>query len=372
MINNHNFIRLWSNYALGGIPVPYLRSGPGTALDGNPRVDLDRLDQAYFDRLRSRVLAARDRGIYVAIMLFRPDGATREDWPRQLFHPSNNVQALNGDPNGDGRAHEIYDLSNPRITAYQEAYARKIVDTVNDLDNVIYEIGNEGFQTSTAWQYHFIDFIRNYQAGKPKQHVIGMTSFYDSNNGPLFSSSADWISPADVPGQNYSIDPPPHNETKVVILDTDHLDNNNEYGTEIEADGRWVWQSFLRGYNVTLMDRMGPTGPKREQARVAMGQTRVYSEKLRLAEMAPRGDLASTDYALAAPGSEYLVYNPSGGSFTVRLQAALYDYEWFNPSSGSVEGTGSFTLHAGNHLFVPPFSGHAVLLLKSRGDVSPP
>ena len=29
------------------------------------------------------------------------------------------------------------------VTALQEAYIRKVIDTVNDLDNVLYEISNE-------------------------------------------------------------------------------------------------------------------------------------------------------------------------------------------------------------------------------------
>jgi len=61
-------------------------------------VDLDRLDPAFFDRLRSRVVAARDRGLYVGIMLFSPDsGAKREDWGDLLFNPANNVQGINAD-----------------------------------------------------------------------------------------------------------------------------------------------------------------------------------------------------------------------------------------------------------------------------------
>jgi hypothetical protein len=368
--SNHNFTRLWSHYRLQGIQVPYVRSGPGTALDGQPRVDLDRLDQAYFDRLRRRVVSAGDRGIYVAIMLFNPDGAKPEDWSTQLFHPLNNIQAINADSNGDGRAHEIYDLSNARITKYQEAYVRTIIDTVNDLDNVIYEIGNEGFQSSTSWQYHFIDFIRNYEAGKPKQHVIGMTSFYEADNVAIFSSSADWISPADVPGQNYSVDLPPNDVQRTVILDTDHLGNNNELAADIAADGPWVWKSFLRGYHVALMDRVGPAGTKRERARVAIGQTRSYSEKIDLANVTPRGDLTSTGYALAHPGSEYLVYTPPGANFTLDLEPGSYNFEWFDPSIGLVVRAGSFTTSAGNRSFTPPFSGEAVLFLKMSDEIT--
>lgn len=52
-------------------PLPYQRTGPGTASDGAPKFNLNQFNQAYFDRLRSRVIAARDRGFYVSIMLFQ-------------------------------------------------------------------------------------------------------------------------------------------------------------------------------------------------------------------------------------------------------------------------------------------------------------
>src|SRR5262245_16661569 len=75
---NHDFIRLWSGYNLGREPIPYQRSGATAALDGQPKVDLTRFDQRFFARLRSRVMAARDRGLYVGIMLFAPDGAKKK------------------------------------------------------------------------------------------------------------------------------------------------------------------------------------------------------------------------------------------------------------------------------------------------------
>ena len=77
--HNHNFIRLWAWRApknRGGtkfaysLPQPWPRTGPGIALDGKPKFDLSRFNQLYFDRLRSRVVAARDKGIYVSVMLF--------------------------------------------------------------------------------------------------------------------------------------------------------------------------------------------------------------------------------------------------------------------------------------------------------------
>ena len=240
---HHNFIRLWSGDGLGHKPVPYLRSGPGMAKDGGLQVDLDQFDPAFFDRLRSRVIGARDRGVYVGIMLFSPDsGAKREDWNELIYHPANNVQGIDADTNGDGSGAEAYDLSLPRCTAYQEAFVRKVIDTVNDLDNVLYEIGNEGDLTSVPWQYHFIRVIRRYEADKPKQHPVGMTAVFNilkgdwaPDNRVLFESPADWISPASDP---YKDNPPAATGQKVIIADVDHI-------WPIAPQRGWIWGCLL-------------------------------------------------------------------------------------------------------------------------------
>ena len=51
-------------------PLAWPRTGPGLALDGKPKFDLGRFDPEYFKRLRTRVAAARDRRVYVGVMLF--------------------------------------------------------------------------------------------------------------------------------------------------------------------------------------------------------------------------------------------------------------------------------------------------------------
>jgi hypothetical protein len=52
---------------------------------------------------------------------------------------------------------------------------------------------------------------------------------------------------------------------------------------------------------------------------------------LRLADTTPQGELASTGYALANRGREYVVLQPSDEAepFTVELAAGTYDVEWF-------------------------------------------
>lgn len=190
--HQHNFIRLWrseqthaassgDNPARYYAPHPWPRTGPDNALDGKPQFDLSRFNDAYFDRLRARVIAARERGIYVSIMLFEGWALTFASWDYHPFNVHNNVQRIDGDPDGDGKGLEIQMLAIPAVTAVQEAYVRKVIDTVNDLDNVLYEISNESRLLDPAsstenWQTHFIRFIKEYETGKPRQHPVGMTS----------------------------------------------------------------------------------------------------------------------------------------------------------------------------------------------------
>jgi hypothetical protein len=378
---NHNFIRMWTwepvtwntkanreNKLHAAAPQPWARTGPGKATDGKPKFDLKKYNPIYFDRLRQRVSAAGNRGIYVSIMLFEgwamqfSEGA----WEGHPFNPNNNINNIDPDQNKDGKALEIYTLTNPAVTALQEAYIRKVIDTVNGFDNVLYEISNENHPPSTEWQYHVIRFIKGYEKKKPKQHPVGMTFQYrGGKNETLFNSPADWISPN--PEGGYRDNPPAADGRKVILNDTDHL-----WG--IGGNQGWVWKSFLRGYNPLFMDPydgvvLGNKFDSRwDPIRRSMGYTRRYAEKMNLAAMKPLNNLASTQYCLANPGAEYLLYNPAedNPAVTINLKAGTYTYEWFNPDNGEVVSQGSVKAADGDNKFEAPFKGDAVLYLKAK------
>lgn len=376
--NNHNFMRMWSGWELTLFePQPWKRTGPGAAQDGRPKFDLAQLDESYFERLRARVLAARERNIYVSVMLFEgwllrfiPDSATQHP-----FHPANNVNGIDTDTNRDGVIIEAHTLNNSAVTAIQEAYARKVVDTLNDLDNVLYEVANESaFPESLKWQYHMINFIKKYQARKPQQHPVGMTSAGFSSSyddlADLLSSPADWISPGRPISLAYDYleNPPPADGSKVIISDSDHL------ASELKNPS-WIWKSMTRGLNPIFMDVYPPLDTLGSGdvtvIRKNMGYARMYAEKIDLLPTTPRADLTSTRYMLANPGVEYLVYQPGSGSFTANLQSGQYQYEWFDPTTGSIAEAGSFTAPGGNMRFSPPFSGSAVLYIRSDPRANP-
>lgn len=384
--HHHNFIRLWRwelvswNTAANqekesrihfAAPHPWARASSAKALDGKPAFDLKTFDQAYFKRLRSRVAEANQRGIYVSIMLFEgwglqfmPDG-----WKSHPFNPANNANGIGADLDRDGKGLGIFTLANPEITRLQEAYVRKVIDTVNDLDNVLYEISNENHPPSTEWQYHFIRFVHDCEKTKPKQHPVGMTFQYQNGtNAALFASPADWISPnpkADH-GFDYQSNPPPADGRKVILSDTDHL-----WG--IGGDVPWVWKSFLRGLNPLFMDPYKREILNRgsedqwEPVRRALGDTRRFAERVNLLTMIPHPELASTRYGLANPGMEYLIYQPKPGeAFSVELKAGNYRYEWFNTANSATAGNGRIAAAGGNQDFKAPFDKAAVLYLKTE------
>ncbi|MEW5976928.1 MAG: DUF6298 domain-containing protein [Acidobacteriota bacterium] len=381
-------------------PSAYERTGPGTALDGKPKFDLTKFNQAYFGRLRERVTAAGSSGVYVSIQLFqgfsvqaKPFMAANNPWFGHPFHRDNNINGIDGDANGNGEGEEIQTLLIPAITTLQEEYVGKVIDAVNDLANVLYEICNEAHGDSQEWQEHFIRYVHSYEAQKPKQHPVGMTvEFPGGNNDELFNSSADWVSPNAEGG--YDSDPPAAAGGKVVINDTDHL-------CYPCGDREWMWKSFLRGYNPAFMDPYDctadwspsgcdPNDPVWVSLRANLGYAQGYARRMNLGAMAPYPDLASTRYCLANPAGTdgaYLIYLPAGRtlrsvlhSIGVRKNVDIYlppdgyvrvdlsatsgelSSEWFHPRTGRILN-GDKIIGGAARDFKSPFVGDAVLYL---------
>ncbi len=427
--HGHNFIRLWrweqfKSQAAGGsfhlcmTPQPWARTGPGSAKDGEPKFDLNSFDQSYFDRLRQRVIAAGNEDIYVAVMLF--DG-----WALHLSPAPDNVEGhpFYEDNNINGiRILSIVDYQvlplDHRIQVIQEAYIQKVIDTVQELPNVLYEVANESsgggsvdkqfaemlglgeppnWGDSTEWQYWVINFLKQYEQERGyEKHPIGMTMQFPVQeqtkvNDPLFNSPADWISPGyddeiftsgrhpmapDSPPSRWYDNPPANDGKKIVITDTDHYAPG-------KGEALWAWKAFLRGHHPILMDfgiigGVNPSDPSAaspgvppynasEPARYAMGDTLSYAQKMNLIDMQPRDDLSSTGYVLSNPGKEYLVLQPNATAdpFTVTIEAGTYSVEWFNVNGRETKkGEKVAVKSSGDTSFTAPFADPAVLYLK--------
>ena len=385
--HDHNFIRLWTwelvNWDTHGneqesptiLEValhPWERIGTSLAIDGKPKFDLTQFNEGYFDRLRERVIAAGEKNIYVSIMLFEGWGIqfSPAGFRNHPFYPNNNVNQLELDTADLGRL-KIHELSNKKVLEIQEAYVMKVIDTIHDLDNVLFEISNENHSQSTAWQYYMINLIKAYEKQKDLQHPIGMTFQYEGGiNQTLFDSPADWISPNHEGG--YRDDPPASDGKKIILTDTDHL-----WG--LGGNHQWVWKSFLRGLQPILMDPyqdevlnsgydMKALSEEIEFIRKNMGYTNRFAEKMDLIHMQPRNELSSSNYCLAQENNEYLFYLPAGKQLEADLTNAPSTFvaEWFDPLTGK-QVEGGFIEGGKKVEFKVPFqSEEAVLYLRKK------
>jgi hypothetical protein len=368
----HNFTRLWTGWA-NNFPKLWKRTGPGVAIDGELKFDLTQFDDNYFDLLRRRVIQVGNRGMYCSVMFFGSAiGFHRslESWKKMAWHPDNNINDVKFSPT-DGTT--FFTATDGNTIELQAMLIRKFIDALNDQDHIIWEIANEAGPASREAQSLAADYARQYEAGKPKQHLIGITAGH--NFGPaVFSSSGDWISP-DL--KSYQEGGPAEYAGKPLISDTDHL-----YGWgsvepgEIPHIEKWVWKAFMRGTHPIFMDPYnsnetvngyGYIDPMLNGIRQRLGDTLAYAEKVNLAAMEPSSasEDCSTTYCLINSSDEYLIYQPDSLSdFSVKLSAGTYSFEWFNVSAGNVERTGEFVSEGGKQFFITPFSGEAVLYLK--------
>jgi hypothetical protein len=373
--HGHNALRLWAweipwrNDAIpdpaarSAAPQPWLRTGPGRDFGGQPRFDLTKLNPDYFRRLRERVLAARERDIYVIVMVF--EAHVVQIVPTHESHPFFRTNNVNGTDFLD-RVEDAYTLKYPQITALQQRYLRAVVDSVGDLDNVLFEIADEGGAYSTQWQQSMLRYLRCYETRKPLQHPIGLTFQIKGSNATLFASDADWISPGTESG-HYATSPEPASGAKVILADTDHL------GGASFADDRWPWHSLFRGMNLLYMDNyVGPASiglqPTLEAAviRSAVGMSRLVADQIDIGRFQPAGDITSTGYALrGADGAA--VFAPDTYPFSLDMRSDQREFltEWLDISSGHV--VEDAPVHGGRIMgFQSPYPDGSVLYLRAR------
>lgn len=355
---NFNYLRNWVIWSTGSgsmaplnkaiaFPMPYKRvDGHGRAKDGGNRFDLYRYDDIFFRRMRARCADLQEQGIYVSIMLFEVYGFLGGEacgepkqtlWDGNVFNGANNINGIHVDYDGDGKGIEFFYTKDARIVQLQKEYVKEVVDTLNHLDNVFYEIANELY--APQWQAEMTEFIKQYEKTKPKQHLVLMSAGGRTRSGGWQQMDKDAVvnGPADcfaVAGSwqssRYRKKNLPPNETgKPGIVDMDHVaPSNNDVG--------YVWSAFTGGYHFNLYDKPfespASEGPQWETVRRNVAKTIEYAAKMDLANAAPRNDLVTTGFCLAKPGYEYVVYQPASDRFAVAglKRGALYHYEWYD------------------------------------------
>jgi hypothetical protein len=402
--HHHNFTLLWATELprIHGLPTtassppdfivtpqPWPRTGPGSASDGKPRFDLKRFNQAYFDRLRACTEALNTAGIYAGVYLFTGEflNLFRSSCDGYPLTGSNNV---NGVDDGGGTGSVTMNSPND-VTTVQDAYVRKVIDTLNDLPNVLWIVSEEAPANSRWWNNHLIALVRSYEAGMPFQHPIGYAVRVDFNDPTIIDSDADWIAPAARISPTVTSGSG-HPSDKVNINDSDHS-YWGIWNDSPDTNRFFFWVNFTNGNQALFMDPYVVYYPREnrnlcpspvdgissqpdrrwDNVRATMGYIRCYADRMNLAAMTPQGNLSSTGHALVSTGPanpEYLVYAPKGGRIDVNLgeNRMRFAVEWMNPATGAriqgAEATGG-----GIRSFTPPFGGDAVLYLREAGSI---
>jgi hypothetical protein len=412
--HGHNFTLLWitempkfcgfpatesSPPDLTAGPLPWLRTGPGYATDGGLKFNLTKFNPGFFDRLRARTEALNRAGIYAGVYLFTGEWlnvfrCSSDGYP---FTGANNINGVDDGYKGGKKGTGAITLTAPNaITTFQDAYVEKVIDTLNDLPNVLWIVSEEAPANSTWWNDHQIAHVRAYESKKPHQHPIGYAALIGGADATLYNSDADWMAPSAriSPAESCGSGHPP---CKVNMNDSDHSYWEMWKDTP-QVNRNYAWENFMHGSQVLFMDPyvayyprekrnlcVSPknavcSGPDKryDNFRDNLGYILRYSRKLNLAKVTPSSSLSSTGFCLAQTppvGAEYLVYAPSGGSFTVNLSAMsgsrTLSVEWFNPSTGAATTGDPVPAGSSSQSFSPPFGGDAVLyLVDTAGDAA--
>jgi hypothetical protein len=235
-----NFTRLWTlettRVNLSESPWGSNTSGV-VKIENSPWKKDGSLNDAYYEALERTVKAADRRGITVSVCLF-------EGTLSAYFKGSGYVSWENHPFNGLGPKDAYQVHTKGPWNKYQRAHVKRVVQTLEKYDNVMYEVGNELPRDSIKWfQAKVIDWVKEF-TDKPvgASYAQGMKPSRGRTQDWLTRIDADWIAPS--------------GPTKISgfrgpqILDTDHsrpLYSNLSDLQNAWNQGRSLW--LMDGFN---------------------------------------------------------------------------------------------------------------------------
>ncbi len=402
---------------------PFVRSGPGKALDGEPIYDLDLWNPEYFERLHRFLDAASKRGIVVELTLFSNTYADSV-WALNPFRAENNKQHV-----GNIGWQEYTSLKDPELVRRQKAYARKIIDETSEYDNVYFEVCNEpgggvpGHVTAAdvdAWQKEMALVMRDEMRRLGRPHLLsGQQAFtYGAENVfPMDASFADKtfdiVNDHPLPNTHFGggvydmgnfmskefrLDqvagfckatyPLP----KPTVLDEDNAASMYRDTTGWTIHRKRAWTALLNGchydyidFSITVGSESGTTASRREirawmqhlsefmtsfdfvHSKVDHGWIAEYPANLAVSGMSASG----RDYIAYLADSRELMDTAAGqaiqGSLALTLPSGSYDVSLYSPTTG--ESSPAIAVKGGGRsvLMLPQFR-QDIVIRAIRGD----
>ena len=351
-----DLFRVWVNWGNLGKGVtwdahihhPYLRTGPGVAFDGQPKLDLDQFDPAYFDLIEDAIEYAADRGIVVQVMILdcwhAGFGLNNGFAPLDYFAGGNNVNGV------DFTTHQQWIDTRGEPFARSRAFAERLVDEIGEHPNIIWETCNEKqagdhstptatatdpFHATLATAIHDREDVNGYD-----RHLVMPVDL------PEHRTVAGHRTPANGAGNEESISAM-HDRlageqwgwaTPLIS------DNDCCVGEPAAAFIRHkAWAALTAGAHVDVFNNELFRPEVLSNANTANGMRFVgyvgqfiRDREIDLRGMTPLDRLVEGDATIFGRTEDALiVYTPSGGSFTLLSMPSNATTTWFDPRSGN-------------------------------------
>ena len=390
-----NLLMLWAFKATGaelqreddriGYDAPELWPWAGSPDDRS--FNLRDCNPTYFARLRKLASYAESKQIVVLITV-------HDGWTKTYLegHPFN--RALGNGPLADRRDYvdlADYDREMPtqfdpawnwreQNQYFQERFCARLIAELTPCSNVMYEMFNEGEwydrEKRNRHEQHFLTFFRARCKNlllSNSDHIASDAPHSDPKVDVVTLHPKGWVGYFPVFEQGFHKTPPKP------YLYSEPVPEFNGETPSLDDIRRSVWETTLAGAGwVNQNDPSFGWDRRTTVAAQAAARDRAYDiaghcarffnqGDVRFWEMEPNGRLASTGACLAHSGKEYVVYSPSGGSFTVDLSAARnvkLELRWYNPWNGQSQESGTVVGGNGATRLKSPFRGDAVAHLR--------
>ncbi|MBI2940102.1 MAG: cellulase family glycosylhydrolase [Chloroflexi bacterium] len=398
---------------------PWLRTGPGYAVDGYPRFDLDQWDPEYFPRLHGFLAEAARRDIIVELTLFSYNCGGEPVWHLNPLNARNNVNGV-----GDILWLNYTSMLDEALFERQKAYVRKIVREVNVYDNVYFEVCNEpmadqpgGVSTAEveAWHAAIREVIREEEAKLPKRHLIfqmpvesrprggshldmlAAESTVDAINlhnyhrlyyrKTAFHPLGRWTEHDLHLWDVHNLFTACHQVGKPVVSDEDNAATGYLNDEAWTIQRKHAWTTLCSGSHFDMIDRSIQAGGQeagtpesRAKMRAWIKHLSIFIHEVDFLHATPIRDfcaelpLATIAATLAVPGREYVLYvvdarevdhqgagHPCAGRIVFPLPAGSYEARLYSPVAGEYFGPVTRLGGGEGSLVLEPFTHDVVV-----------
>ncbi len=351
-------------------------SGNVRAFAKNPdgKYDLEKWNEAYWNRFEGMLKRARKLGIIVQIEIwdrfdhtdnysYNKAGDTRDLWQEDPYNPGNNINYKDEETNFAERydAHpgsnkHIFFLSVPElqncepVLKYQQSFVLKLLSLTLKYDNVLYCLDNET-SGKEEWATYWAKFLREHSEGKTicitemwddwnvtsdmHKRTIDhpeLYDFVDLSQNSHNTGHRNWTTVQAVL-ENVRHYPRPVNSTKVYGCDKGKW---NERGINTDHAIRTVCRNIMGGFASSRFHRpyegLGLSEPSLNCIR-AIREIEAY---VKIWELDVVSDLTTDEgmeaYLRSGEGKAFLLYLPMGGKVDLEISdpQASYTLRWID------------------------------------------